>query len=116
MEQKSEFTISFEGLDGEEGNVAAQSLKDAISDLGEPDLSVTTKKENKSTQDFGATLILVFGTPVAISLARGIASWIRRRADMTKVIIRDKDGKVVLKYAGEGKDLDKLIGVLQATR
>jgi len=116
MEPKNEFTISFEGLDGAQGGVAAQSLKDAIAELGEQDLSVTTKKERQGTQDFGATLVLVFGTPVAISLARGIAAWIRRRADMTTVVIRDKNGKEVLKYTGEGKDLDKLTGVLQGIR
>ncbi len=116
MDHKNEFIIAFEGLDGAEGNVAAQSLKDAIADLGESDLSVTTKKEREGTQDFGATLVLVFGTPVAISLARGIASWMRRRADMTTVVIRDKHGNEVLKYTGEGKDLDKLTGVLQGTR
>jgi hypothetical protein len=116
MEGKNELTISFEGLDGAEGNLAAQSLMDAISDLGEPELSVTTKKEREGTQDFGATLVLVFGTPVAISLARGIASWMRRRADMTTVVIRDKHGKEVLKYTGEGKDLDRLTGILQGIR
>lgn len=116
MDQKGEFIIAFEGLDGAEGNMAAQSLKDAIADLGESDLTVTTKKERARTQDFGATLVLVFGTPVAIALAKGIAGWMRRRADMTTVVIRDKHGNEVLKYTGEAKDLDKLTGVLQGTR
>jgi hypothetical protein len=116
MDDKNEFTLAFEGLDGREANLAAESLKEAIIGLGEHDLSVTTKKEQKRTQDFGATLVLVLGTPVAITLARGIASWMHRRADMTTVVIRDNKGNEVLKYKGEGKDLDKLADVLRGTR
>jgi hypothetical protein len=116
MDDKNEFTLSFEGLDGAEGNNAAQSLKDTIVDLGERDLSVTIKKDRESTQDFGATLVLVLGTQAAIAIASGIAAWMRRRADMTTVIIRDKHGNEVLKYNGEAKYLDKLIAVLKATR
>jgi hypothetical protein len=115
MEQKHEFTIAFEGLEGAAANIAAHSLMEAITGLGEPDLTVATKKQRQDTQDLGATLVLIFGTPVAISLARGIAGWIRRRADMTTVVVRDKQGNELLRYSGEGKDLDKLTGVLQAT-
>jgi hypothetical protein len=112
MDPKNEFTLTFEGLDGAQANVAAQSLKDALTALGKSDINVTTRKERADTQDFGATLVLVFGTPVAIALANGIADWIRQRPD-TKVSIRDKNGNKVLDFTGKGKDLDKLKGVLQ---
>lgn len=112
MDPKNEFTLTFEGLDGPQANVAAQSLKDALTVLGKSDLSVTTKKERANTQDFGATLVLVFGTPFAIAVAKGIADWIRQRPD-TKISIRDKNGKKVLDFTGKGKDLSKLKGVLQ---
>ena len=65
MDQKSELTVSFEGLKGHDATLAAEQLKQAIEALGESDLNVETKKERPGTQDFGATLILVFGTPVA---------------------------------------------------
>ncbi len=112
MDPKNEFTVTFEGLDGYQANVAAQSLKDALTVLGKSDLNVTTRKERTNAQDFGATLVLVFGTPVAIALAKGIADWIRQRPD-TKVSIRDKNGKKVLDFTGKGKDLEKLTRVLQ---
>src|SRR6266851_5226203 len=101
MDHKTELLIAFEGLDGAEANVAAQSLNDAIVGLGEEDLNVTNRKDGEGTQDFGATLVLVFGTPVAIALARGIAGWMRQRGGMTHVVLRDKNGRELLKYNGE---------------
>jgi hypothetical protein len=91
-QKKNEVTITFEGIKGHDASFAAEELKQAVIDLGEPDVDVTTKKERANTQDFGATLVLVFGTPVAIALARGIAGWLRRRAEMTTIIIHDKNG------------------------
>jgi hypothetical protein len=114
MDQKSELTISFEGLTGHTAGLAAEELKQSILDLGEGDVDVATRKEHEGTQDFGATLVLVFGTPVAIALARGIAGWLQRRADMTTVVIRDKNGRELLKYNGDAKELDKLAAVLKA--
>src|SRR5271163_4676756 len=113
MDQKSELTISFEGLTGHTAGLEAEELKQSILDLGEADVDVATRKEREGTQDFGATLVLVFGTPVAIALARGIAGWLRRRAEMTTVVIRDKNGRELLKYNGDAKELDKLAAVLK---
>ena len=116
MDQKSELTISFEGLTGHTAGLEAEELKQSILDLGEADVDVATRKEREGTQDFGATLVLVFGTTVAIALARGIAGWLRRRAEMTTVVIRDKNGRELLKYNGDAKELDKLAAVLKAAR
>lgn len=111
MDSKSEFTLTFEGLDGAQANAAAESLKDALSGLGESEINVSTRKERADTQDFGATLVLIFSTQFALALAKGIADWIRQRPD-TKISIRDRSGKKVLDFTGRGKDLDKLKGVL----
>jgi hypothetical protein len=116
MESRNEFVVTFEGLDGREAGVAAQKLKDALAGLALEGLNVTTRKERIGTQDFGATLVLVLGTPVAIALAQGIADWVRQRADVTTVVIRDKKGNELLKFQGKGKDLDKLAGVLKGSR
>jgi hypothetical protein len=115
MDQKNELIISFEDLKGHAAGLATEELRQAILYLGEADVDVATRKEREGTQDFGATLVLVFGTPVAIALARGISAWLRRRADMTTVVIRDKKGLELLKYNGEAKELDKLAAVLRAT-
>jgi Effector Associated Constant Component 1 len=115
MDQKSELTITFEGLKGHDATLAAEELKQAIEGLGESDLNIETRRERAGTQDFGATLVLVFGTPVAIALARGIAGWLRRRADTTTVVIRDKKGRELLRYNGDAKELDKLAAVMRAS-
>jgi Effector Associated Constant Component 1 len=116
MDQKNELTISFEGLSGHAAGLAAEELKQAIQDLNEREVDISTRKEREGTQDFGATLVLVFGTPVAIALARGIAGWLRRRAEMTTVIVRDKNGRELLKYDGDAKELDKLAAVMKAAK
>jgi hypothetical protein len=115
-QKKNELTITFDGIKGHEASFAAEELKQAVVDLGEPDVEVTTKKERANTQDFGATLVLVFGTRVAVALAKGIAGWLRRRADMTTIVIHDKNGRELLKYHGEAEEMDNLAAILKASQ
>ena len=50
-----------------------------------PEVSVSLTKDDATNQDFGATLILVLGTPAILAVANGIASYIAR--DRAKIVI-----------------------------
>jgi hypothetical protein len=81
------FGISFENLTAAEANKAALSLESALLDLGLPDVKLHLEKASGNTQDFGATLVAVLGTGAAVALAKGIADWLRRRADAASIVI-----------------------------
>jgi hypothetical protein len=52
----------------------------------------TIEKDDPTTQDFGATLVLVLGTEAVIAIAKGIADYLRRNRG---TIVIEADGKVV---------------------
>jgi hypothetical protein len=81
------FGISFENLTAAEANRAALSLESALLDLGLPDVAIHLQKTSANTQDFGATLVLALGTGASVALAKGIADWLRRRADAGSIVI-----------------------------
>jgi hypothetical protein len=62
--------ISFEDCSQADAARFAQDLEQQLRET-DPSTKVSFKKERPDSQDFGATLVLVFGTPVAIALARG---------------------------------------------
>lgn len=70
------------------GRAASDLRAQLLDDV--PDADVHLAKDDPTTQDFGATLIAVIGTPAALALARGIAAWIARKRT-TIVIERTGD-------------------------
>jgi hypothetical protein len=85
--------IRFEGISLAEANVKAARLREEILNSSD-DVSVMLEKDDPLNQDFGATLVLVLGTPAAIAVARGIASYLQR--DHASITI-EADGTVVAK-------------------
>src|SRR5262245_54270098 len=88
-----QIAIRFEDLDLATAGVKAQQLREFILDAA-PETSVSFVKDDPTTQDFGATLVLVFGTPAAIAVAKGIAAYLSR--DRASIEI-SADGRVVAK-------------------
>ena len=66
-------------------------------------------RDDQQTQDFGATLVLVFGTPAAVAVAHAIGNWlVRSRGTIT--IVRG-DTKIItsnLSGAAQLQMVDKL--------
>lgn len=116
--------IAFPGVDGPEANESAQSLLDEIrqdADLRRHlDLARTAvARTDREAQDFGATLIVILGTPAVILLAKAVKSWVERTG--TSVIeingvridnVRSQDAATIVKalqaapppeVAGRGK-------------
>lgn len=68
-------------------------------------------KDNENAQDFGATLILILGTPAILAVAKGIQTWLSKRNNVT-LSFETKNGKV--KASGlSGKDLPEFFKGVQ---
>jgi hypothetical protein len=100
------FGISFENLTAAEANKAALSLETALLDLGLPDVKVHLQKASGNTQDFGATLVLALGTGASVAIAKGIADWLRRRADAASIVIVEMGENRVIAKGPAAQGLD----------
>lgn len=101
-----------------EANLAAQRLSEFIhaeaSAVEGTPPEITPRKETGATQDLGSTLVLVFGTPFAVAIARGISAYIGALG--ARVVIETPDGRVIA--SGDGvKNLDvaKTVAALTAS-
>lgn len=77
MELTRQFIIKFQDLSLAEANILAESLRDTILD-SHPGVSVERRRDDQSSQDFGATLVLLLGAPAVIAVAKGIEQWLKR--------------------------------------
>lgn len=98
-----EFELHFEDLSAADAAAAADDLRNALLDAS-PDVKVDVHKADPTTMDFGATLILVLGTPAILAIAKGIAAALGRERAGTLVIKRD--GNIVFK--GNSSDAAKI--------
>lgn len=86
--------VRFPEFDLGEASQLAQSLREELLDEV-AGASAEIRKDDPTNQDFGATLVLMLGTPAIVALATGIATWIRRNrkgceieVDGSKVSVR----------------------------
>jgi hypothetical protein len=86
-------TLSFEGADTAEANRFAAELAERLRDADAP-IDVRETRTDASAQDFGATLVLVLGTPAVIALAKGVSAWLAMRPNAS-VTIKGKDGTLI---------------------
>jgi hypothetical protein len=87
------YIISFDGISSAEANFYAEELRDTLLDAS-ADVEVERKRDDPSTQDFGATLALVLGTPAVAIIARALGNWLtlRRKAAIT---IKTANGEII---------------------
>lgn len=74
MDQQS-YRITFHDVSLADANRYADELQEVLLDAS-PDVRVERKRENASAQDFGATVVLILGTPAVIAIARAISNWL----------------------------------------
>jgi hypothetical protein len=89
----SVFHVRFADLSEADANRAALELRDAIDSAAGKQVQTSIVKERQDTQDFGATLVLVLGTEVAMTVAKAIYNYVSKRGD--KVLIETEGGKVL---------------------
>lgn len=83
-----QYVIRFQDSSIAEANVLAESLRDAILDSF-PGISIERQRDDPSSQDFGATLIMLLGAPAIVLVARGIENWLRSHQSAKLRIERD---------------------------
>ena len=91
--RKQNYIVTFEGITSADANLYAEELRSRLLDAS-PYVEVNRKRDNPSTQDFGATLILALGTPAVAAVAKAIGDWLisRRQAGIT---IKTANGEII---------------------
>ena len=84
--------IRFEDLELSEAGSKAEILRQDLLAASE-DVTVSIEKDDPSTMDFGATLVLVLGTPAVLAVAKGMADYLRR--ERGKITIATEEGIVI---------------------
>ncbi len=101
---KNEFLVRFEGISaakaGEKANLLLEVLRNA-----DPDVQADLKKVDTETMDLGTTVVLVFGAPAIVAIAKGIANFVGRERP-GKLYIETKDGKVI--FSGDSGDAARI--------
>jgi hypothetical protein len=108
MEEQT-YIIEIGGVSPADANRYAEELRDALLEAT-PEVEVEQRRADSDAQDFGATLVLVLGTPVAIVLARAFRDWINRR-DNVSLRFKTPDGELLMDVTA--KDATKILELLQ---
>ncbi len=93
MDQQT-YLITFEGVSPADAQRYAEELRNALLDAA-PDITVQRRRENPSTQDFGATLVLILGTPAVLAVIKAVGDWLtlRNHASLT---LKTADGELTV--------------------
>lgn len=92
MSQTHQFEISFENCNPADALRLANDLEQDLRDTAAA-AEISRKKDRPEAQDFGATLVLAFGTPLAVVLAKAVGNFLQRHSGASIKI--SKNGDVV---------------------
>lgn len=93
MDQKT-YLITFDEVSVAEANQYAEELRGFLLDAS-PDIVVRRRRDDPRTQDFGATLVLLLGTPATAAVVTAIKNWLIYRNPASITIKRDNEEIVV---------------------
>ena len=110
METSKQFVIRFQDTSLAEANILAENLRDAILD-SHPGVSVQKQRDDQSSQDFGATLILLLAAPAVVAVAKGIEHWLKLYQS-ARVRIERPDGSIIAENV-TGNQVVELAKLLQ---
>ncbi len=79
------YIITFDDVSPADANLYADELRNTLLDAT-PDIIVQRRRDDPRTQDFGATLVLVLGTPAVVTVAKAIGDWLKFRAGASLTI------------------------------
>jgi hypothetical protein len=109
--------ITFDELTRGEANRAVQDLRQALVEPAGGEVVASVEKDDPESQDAGSTLVLLFGAPAAVALARGIRAYAARRSDARdRITIRTSDGTEVVATGEAARNLDAAALVRAARR
>ncbi len=79
------YIITFDGDSLADANRYAEELRNALLDAS-ADIIVQRRREDPRAQDFGATLIILLGTPAVVTMVKAIGDWLKLRASASLTI------------------------------
>jgi hypothetical protein len=88
-----ELRITFQNVTQAEGTVQAHALRRRLLELTDHEITCELIKDSNTTMDFGSTLVLLFGTPAAIAVAKGLYEALKRLS--SSVVIKTANGRVL---------------------
>jgi len=83
------YLLSFEGVSAAEANQYAEELREALLDAT-TGIAVQRQRENPLTQDLGASLVLIMGTPALVAAVNAIGNWLQKRHSATLTIVTEE--------------------------
>jgi hypothetical protein len=104
--------IAFDSCDPADAGRLATALEEDLREI-HGSTKISLKKERPDAQDFGSTLVLVFGTPVAIALAGAISTFLQRNSGARIRI--SKSGEVIASNL-ESQDAAKIAAAFTGKR
>lgn len=104
-----EILIRFPDTSAAKSNDFAEALRQDLLDAV-PGLTVERHREDPTTLDFGATLILVLGAPATLILARAIRKW-ACRTNAARIEFATKDGSFSVKNV-DSRDVASIVKAL----
>ena len=112
MDQQT-YIISFDGSSAADANSYAEELRDVLLDAA-PTIKVDRKRDDFRTQDFGATLVLILGTPAVVTAAKAIGDWLALR-NKVGITIKTAQGEIIGTNF-TSKDAMKLVELLRTQK
>jgi len=107
---KQTYIIEIGGVSPADANRYAEELGDALRGATS-EVEVEQRRADRNAQDFGATLVLILGTPVAVVLAKAFRDWINRR-DNARLRFKTPEGEILIENV-TAKDMHKILELLQ---
>jgi len=93
MTAEHRLMLSFEGAQVAEANRFAAELAERLRDT-DANIDVRQTRADAGAQDFGATLVLLLGTPAVVALAKGVSAWLSMRPN-AKITLKGEDGTII---------------------
>jgi hypothetical protein len=87
------YTITFDNRSVAEANHWASELKEFILDAAS-DVRVEQQRDNSYSQDFGATLLLVLGTPAVLAVSKALGNWLALHRQVS-ITIKTLHGEII---------------------
>lgn len=104
-----EVAIRLEDISLGEANIIIEDLCERLRGAI-PNTTIRRRRDDPTTQDFGATAVLILGAPAIVAVAEGIRTWMRRWRT-GRVTIEAGDGK--LKIIGDHLTTAQIAEVLR---
>jgi hypothetical protein len=86
------YTITFDNGSVADANRWASELKEYIETVS--DVEVKQQQDNPYSQDLGTTVVLIFGTPAVLAVAKALGNWLMRHREVS-ITIKTPEGEVV---------------------